>query len=205
MPYVLYRNSNVAWQGNRPNSALRKKLDGSVPDNLFRIATPEDLDALQLYKLIEAPKTAGKITTVTNHQKQGFEVHEVYTQVDDPDYVAPDPLADAKAAKAQEIAQARYDEEVGGLDVSGVIVATDRESQTKLVAARIVAKEDPTYTLDWKAESGFVVLDAVTIISLADAVLAFIKGLFTKEKDKNSQIVAATTVDAVNAIQWDDV
>ena len=125
--------------------------------------------------------------------------------VADPDYVAPSVYTDlqlAQMSKKAEMAQARYDEEVGGLDVNGTQVATDRESQTKIVAARIMAKEDPAYTVDWKADNGFVTLDATTIIAIADAVLAHIQGVFAKEKTKIAAIEAAATVEEVNAIAW---
>ena len=100
MTYVLYKNSNVAWQGKGLNKALIEKIKKShgvtITKDAFR--SPEQLDHYQIYKLVEAPKIAGKIITVTNHQKDGYLVHEVYTEVDDPDYVVPDPVEQTKAS-----------------------------------------------------------------------------------------------------------
>ena len=200
--YVLYKNSNVAWQGNTPNQALFDKLGYTMPRNAFQFSTPEELDQFKLYRLVEAPKKAGKIITVTNHLKEGYTVKETYTEVDDPDYVAPDPVAEAKKSKAGELAAARYDEEVGGFDLGGVAVATDRDSQAKLMAVRIKAKEDAAYTVNWKTETGFVTLDAAAIIATADAVMAFVQALFDKEQAKIVEVNAATTVEDVQAIFW---
>ena len=38
------------------------------------------------------------------------------------------------------------------------------------LAARIIAKEDPHYVVNWKSENGFVILTSPMIIALADKV-----------------------------------
>lgn len=90
--YCLYKNSNVVWQGTRPNAALNEKLDLTLSKDAFRRATPEELATLDIYRLQEAPKTVGKIITVTNHLRDGHVVSELFTEEDDPNYIAPEPV-----------------------------------------------------------------------------------------------------------------
>jgi hypothetical protein len=96
------------------------------------------------------------------------------------------------------LASYRYDKEVGGVTVGGIPVATDRETQSKLIAARILAKEDANYSVDWKGTGGFVTLDAATIISVADAVATYVQACFTREKVLAQAISDAADPSAVD-------
>ena len=111
-------------------------------------------------------------------------------------------LAGAKAAKKQEIAAARYAAEIAGVTVGGVVVRTDRESQALITGAALKATQDGTYSCTWKAESGFVTLDAGTIIAVADAVRTHVQTCFDAEAEKCALIDAAQTVEDVEAVEW---
>ena len=75
----------------------------------------------------------------------------------------------------------RFEKENGGIDVGGTMVQTDRGSRPDLIGARIKAKEDSGYTVKWKKPSGFVTLDAATIIILSDAVENHVQKCFAAE------------------------
>ncbi len=90
-------------------------------------------------------------------------------------------VAPLKAQKLAEIAAWRYNLEVGGVTVGGMPVSTDRDSQNKYLAARTVAKEDNTYTVNWKTEAGFVQLTAMQIIAIADAVRTHVQAAYDAE------------------------
>ena len=111
-------------------------------------------------------------------------------------------LAAAKSAKKSEIAAARYAAEVAGVTVGGVVVRTDRESQALITGAALKATQDGTYSCTWKSESGFVTLDASTIIAVADAVRAHVQECFDAETAKCAQIDAAQTAEDVEAVEW---
>jgi len=105
--------------------------------------------------------------------------------------------------KREEISKARYNAEVGGIEVDGVPVRTDRVTQSILGNARQYAKEDNTFSTDWKLSDGtFVTLTAPQIIAFADAVLAHVQAQFTKEKLLNDQIDAVTTTEELKAVKW---
>lgn len=109
-------------------------------------------------------------------------------------------LADCKALKLAELASYRYEQEVGGIAVGGVSVDTDRDTQAILTAARIYAKEDSNYTVNWKKSDGtFVTLDAATIIAIADAMATHVQSCFDNEKDHVAAINALTTAAEVAA------
>ena len=111
-------------------------------------------------------------------------------------------LAGAKSAKKAEIAANRYAAEIAGVTVGGVVVRTDRESQALITGAALKATQDGTYSCTWKAESGFVTLDAATIIAVADAVRTHVQGCFDAEAAKCAMIDAAQTVEDVEAVSW---
>ena len=100
------------------------------------------------------------------------------------------------------MATERWRVETGGIMVGDTFINTDRDTQSKLTAARIVAKEDRTYTVQWKLQSGFVTLDAAQVIAMADAVRAHVQAAFDKEAVLVAQIDAATTHDDLNLIHW---
>ena len=111
-------------------------------------------------------------------------------------------LAGAKAAKKAEIATNRYAAEIAGVTVGGVVVRTDRESQALITGAALKATQDGTYSCTWKAESGFVTLNAGTIIAVADAVRTHVQTCFDAEAAKCMLIDAAQTVEDVEAVAW---
>ena len=111
-------------------------------------------------------------------------------------------LGDCKAAKLAQLAAHRYAQETGGITVSGVPVKTDRESQSLMTAARIIAKEDSNYSVNWKAGAGFVTLNAATLIAIADAVRGHVQDCFDSEKVHTDAINALTTAAAVDAYDF---
>jgi len=111
-------------------------------------------------------------------------------------------LEKAKSEKKQEIAAARYAAEIAGVTVGGVTVRTDRESQALITGAALKAMQDATYTCRWKTESGFVTLDAATIIAIADAVRSHVQTCFDAEYARGVLIDAAETVEDVEVVVW---
>ena len=98
------------------------------------------------------------------------------------------------------LANKRWMVETGGTTIGETFVNTDRDTQSKLIAARILAKEDPAYTIRWKLPTGFVTLDAPTLIAIADGVRAHVQAAFDREDELTTAINAATTHDALDAI-----
>jgi len=112
-------------------------------------------------------------------------------------------INELKNNKSVKIAHARWKEETGGITIDGVEIATDRETQSLLAAAVLKAKDDPSYTVNWKAKNGWFELDAATLIAIADAVRAHVQKCFDKEKQIQEQIDKATTVEELEAIKWE--
>jgi len=98
----------------------------------------------------------------------------------------PEELIDLELQKAELVTQSitlcRDTTLFGGIAVNGINVQTDDLSQQRLIAARIIAKEDPNYVVNWKSENGFVTLNATMIVFLADAVRAHVQKCFDVEK-----------------------
>ncbi len=98
-------------------------------------------------------------------------------------------------------ANVRWRKEVGGISVGGIPVATDDRSKLLIASARIKADSNPEFTTKWKTGSGFILLDAATIIALSDAVLAHVDACFETEGEVLAAIDAGTitTRDDVDA------
>jgi len=107
-----------------------------------------------------------------------------------------------KADKKAELADKRWREETGGININGVEIATDRESQSLLMGAVLAAQNNPEYVANWKAKNGWFELDAATLIAIADAVRAHVQKCFDKEKQIQEQIDKATTVEELEAVVW---
>ena len=109
----------------------------------------------------------------------------------------------AKVFARDHFASKRYDFEVGGINVGGIDVRTDRLTVDRIYQARFLASEDNTFTTDWKLSNGvFLTIDAATITAISDGVTAHIKESFQREKAANVSIDAATTLAELQAITW---
>lgn len=111
-------------------------------------------------------------------------------------------LAEAKAAKAIEIAAARYAAENKMVSVSGVVYAADRASRAALNTAYTNLTNGVVESVSWKTVSGFVTLTATTIVPVVTTIAASVQASFDIEADLASQIAAAETVEQLNAIAW---
>lgn len=122
-------------------------------------------------------------------------------------YVAPEPsvpptLDELKQRKREEIAFARFEAETGGVEVTGVTVRTDRESQSMITGAALKAMQDAEYVCRWKTVDGFVELTALQILGVADAVRAHVQAAFDREADLLADIAAAETAEGLELIAW---
>lgn len=110
-------------------------------------------------------------------------------------------LAEQKAEKLEALAAYRFDIEKGGTTLAGSFVATDEKTRSVLTAARIKAREDADFTVNYKFGPGqFATLTAAQIIAIADGVAAFIQACFDREKALSDLIVAAANQTALDAI-----
>lgn len=120
-----------------------------------------------------------------------------------PDEVTPEPTFDElKAQKKAAIAAARYESEIAGTTVNGILIDTGRDSQALITGAALAAVIDGSYSLNWKTSSGFIHLTAPEIIAVAQAVRAHVQACFDKEGELVARINAATTKEELDAITW---
>ena len=103
---------------------------------------------------------------------------------------------DLRNRKYREIATARYNAEIAGIDG----IKTDRESQALITGAALKAMQDSEYSCRWKTESGFVELTAPQILAIADAVRAHVQACFDHEAELLPLIDAAESPEELDEI-----
>ena len=109
----------------------------------------------------------------------------------------------AKKHSRDHYADKRYNVEVGGINVGGLPVRTDRLTVARIYQANALAIQDPAFTTEWKIGDGsFITVDATLIASLTTAITSHIQTSFTREKTINEEITAATTIAELQAITW---
>lgn len=111
-----------------------------------------------------------------------------------------DNLQQLKDRLTKRLAAERYARETGGITIAGASVKTDRESQGTITGAYARAITDSTATIEWKAENGFVTLDAAAIIAVGAAVFNHVQSCFAREHALLEEIAAAQTVAGLLAI-----
>lgn len=113
-------------------------------------------------------------------------------------------LEEVKAAKLAELANARWEQETGGLTLpDGTVIKTDRESQALLTGAAFSLYADPTARVEWKADKGkWVDLDAKQVLMIAGAVRAHVQGQFSKERALSEKVNACTSAEEVRGVVW---
>lgn len=83
------------------------------------------------------------------------------------------------------------------INIGGVLITPDDITQQRIMAARIIAKEDPSYTVNWKTNSGYISLDANTIIAISDAIRAHVQKCFDAEKTVSDNIGNYATLEDI--------
>ena len=111
-------------------------------------------------------------------------------------------LEAALERKRGEIAAARYEAEIAGVEAGGMTIKTDRESQALITGAALQAFVDPDYTCTWKTVDGFVELTSLQIKGAAMYVRSHVQGCFNKEATLAAQIQEAQTPEELDAINW---
>jgi len=117
----------------------------------------------------------------------------------------PTPTTDVdKAKKLAELAAARYAEEMGSIEVDGILIKTDERTRGILTAGMVEVRDNPEFSLlNWKISDGnFVDLSALQILSIYEAVDAHIAATFAKERTLSEQVTNATTIEELEAIKW---
>ncbi len=112
------------------------------------------------------------------------------------------PIEDLRSRLQSAIAAHRYRIETQGLPFGTSRIKTDRESQATITSAWSVAKQNPSTVVDWKAEDGWVQLDAATVVAIGDAVFDHVQSCFTREKQLSEAVAAAATFEELRAIDY---
>ena len=112
-------------------------------------------------------------------------------------------LAKVKAEKCAALAAYRYGKEVGGVTLSnGMRVATDDRSKTLIAGAQIDATANPAILTDFKADTGWVQIDAATVGIISAAVAAHVRSCYSNERVHCGAINALLTVADVEAYDF---
>lgn len=82
-----------------------------------------------------------------------------------------------------------------GTTVSGMPIATDDISQSRITGAALAVTLDPQTTIQWKTRSGFVMLDATQVIAIAQAVRAHVQACFDREAELLAALEAEDAYD----------
>jgi len=110
----------------------------------------------------------------------------------------------------QEATAKRYDKEISGVEVGGMNIATDRQSQSLIVGTRLKSDQDNTKTFNWKGTNGWTTLDRATIVFVSDAVFDYVESCFDIEMGVHNSVDTAVTnnpiyADTVTALKAIDI
>lgn len=111
-------------------------------------------------------------------------------------------LAQAKADKLAAIKLHRQAKEAAGVMVGSVSIATDADSQSRIGGALASMQNGFLDQVEWKGENGWATLDLAAIKAVSQAVAKHVQSCFTWERGMCAQVDAATTIDQVNAINF---
>lgn len=110
-------------------------------------------------------------------------------------------IGGAKALLAEIVADKRWAKEIGGIQWGGHAIHTDRESQSKIIAAYVASRDgvrsEPS---QWKTQGGFVTITNADVIDLALAVQAHIQACYDSEKTMVEQIDGCGTLEELERL-----
>jgi hypothetical protein len=119
--------------------------------------------------------------------KKGLPMHYQAFGIEPPMKTVPvedgEPVTDNPGMTIPEyVAAKRWEAEVGGIEVDGLLIATDDRSKMMISGARVAAQGNPEFSTQWKTATGeFLMVDAATIIAVSDAVLDHVAQCFAVE------------------------
>lgn len=167
-----------AWRGTPIN-------DVWYPRDIEAKWEAKDLATIGLYAPLPAdPVPDGKVSTGKTVQRVNGEVRFVHALKDVP--------APSKSELLAYAADLRWQKEIGGIEINGAQVMTDRVSQSLISGAFSLVQHDPETVIDFKMADGWVQLDAGTMTALAVAVGKHIQACFAIERAVAASIDADT-------------
>lgn len=178
------------------------------PRDLSELAVALTLDATPTPDHVSETKpdlTPTQIARVQEIYADDIALYESITEAGQVWTKPPTPATDVdKAEKLAELAAARYAEEMGGIEVDGILIKTDERTRSILTASMVEVRDNPVFSLlNWKLSDGnFVDLSALQILSICEAVNAHIAATFAKERTLSEQVTNATTIAELEAIKW---
>ncbi len=100
----------------------------------------------------------------------------------------------------------RYLIEIGGYTYEGHLIATDRDSQSKITSVAVAASTvGSSFSTDWKCSDGtFFTLDQTEAIAMATAIMTFVSACFAAEAAVATAITGGTitTTADIDAASW---
>jgi hypothetical protein len=112
-------------------------------------------------------------------------------------------LETTKTNKLVELAAARYQNEASGVTAYGVVLDTDKASQSALASAFLFLQNNVVTSVDWKARNGeWVQLGATEMQVVIQAVATHVQNSFSIEKQLVDLVRTASTIESVEAITW---
>ncbi|MDE4304029.1 DUF4376 domain-containing protein [Phaeobacter gallaeciensis] len=103
--------------------------------------------------------------------------------------------AEAEAARSvlnANLAAYRWDVETGGVDLGGSQIETTREAQAQISSTYSALKDGLVTSVEWKAATGWLVLDLSAFTPIAQAVATHVQACFAAERAVSTQIDALT-------------
>jgi len=126
------------------------------------------------------------------------------------EFKAPEPppvtLESVKADKKAQIADWRWNREVGGVNFGDAKIRTDRESQAQITSTLTSLEQSLLTSVDFKAQDGtWITLTLDEVQAVARVVAQHVQQLFTVERQLVEMVDAAETIEEVRAINPDVV
>ncbi|GJE42971.1 DUF4376 domain-containing protein [Methylobacterium soli] len=170
----------------------------SYPANWLDLSNDEDRAAHGVLDIVEPPPAPeGKVVRITGLAVLDDLPTRTFVLDDEP----VTPLADLKAAKLAALANVRWQHEVGGTSLAGAPLASDEKTILYLTAAQASAKDDPGFSIRWKAGPGqFVTFDALAIDFAAMTARAHVQACFDREEALTTEILGAADRGALEAV-----
>lgn len=90
-------------------------------------------------------------------------------------------------------ADRRWRNEVGGIVIAGIPIATDDRAKLMITGARVAAMADPNWSTEWHGTDGNTYpVDAATMVMISDAVQRHVNASFATFAQVKAEIGAGT-------------
>ena len=162
-----------------------------------RVPSDTLLANYNIYPVTEAQQPEYNINTQKLIESDPIKIDNIWTQNWTIIDLTEDEINNKIDDIINELAKIRYQHEIGGVNIGDIIIDTNRQSQALINGAYSTTLINPNTTINFKATTGWINLNANDIINIATIVSMHVQSCFNRELELYTLIKSSNNINDI--------